>query len=264
MVGGRLAPRAAGVRTIFYLASSVVPGSAASRPDLVEADLAALAALVDALGERPVTVVVPSSGGTVYDPAAPPPYRETDPVAATTPYAHSRLAMERLVADHASRHPASAAVSLRISNAYGPGQRTGRGQGVVGSWLEAVAAGRTVTVYGDPATARDYVHVADVCHAFVRVHDLVEAGVPVPPVVNVASGEPVSLAELLAVVQAAVHPRVATVAWEARRSFDRSAVWLDPGLAATALGWRARVPLPEGVRSTWRALSAGHRSEPVA
>ena len=218
-------------------------------------DLAALEELLAAL-TGPVTVVIPSSGGTVYDPAGPPPYREGDPVIGSTAYAGSRLAMERAVLDRARTDRAITPVILRISNAYGPGQRTGRGQGVVAHWLEAVAQGRPIEVFGDPATARDYVHVADIAAAFVRVHELGSEGRPLPAVVNIASGVPVTLHDLLAVVREVVSPVEPEVRWHERRDFDRPAVWLDRSLAARSLDWEPRLTLAAGVADAWRAVRA--------
>ena len=42
--------------------------------------------------------------------------------------------------------PAGQAVALRVSNLYGPGQPVVSGQGVIGYWLRAAAAGRHLTV----------------------------------------------------------------------------------------------------------------------
>ena len=131
-------------------------------------------------------MVLVSSGGTVYDPAVPPPYPESAPTRPRTAYGRAKLALE------GQRSPAAGLpdwVTLWVANVYGPGQPAVSGQGVDGYWLRAAAEGEPLTVYGNPDSTRDYVYVGDVAEAMLATH---RAAVP-PPVVNVGSGEPTSL-----------------------------------------------------------------------
>ena len=59
---------------------------------------------------------------------------------------------------------------LRLSNVYGPGQRLGTGQGVVGYWFRALLDDDPIRLFGDPETIRDYVYVDDVAEAFRAAH----------------------------------------------------------------------------------------------
>jgi UDP-glucose 4-epimerase len=242
-------------RTVYFVAGSVTPSSAERYPDRVAAHLASFRALLDFLagsGIRP-TVVLASSGGTVYDENIPPPYAETSAVAPSSAYGRAKLAMER---ELLARGDDITGVVLRLANVYGPGQRVGTGQGVVAYWLDAVAGGRPLVVYGDPGTTRDYVYVDDVVDAMVRIH---RAG-PLPDVLNIGSGVPTSLSELLATVEKAVSGHLAghtvDVRFERHRWFDRRDVWLDTGLAARTLHWHARTGLDDGIARTWRATCA--------
>jgi UDP-glucose 4-epimerase len=244
---GTADPRLARARTVFWLASSVNPALAEAHPERVRADLAAFRALLRAARRlpRPPRVVLLSSGGAVYDPAAPPPYRETSPTGPRGAYGRVKLAMEDALAD--SGLPGTA---LRVSNLYGPGQPAASGQGVVGHWLRAAAAGRNLTVYGDPGTTRDYVYAADVAGALLAVH----AAPAVPPVVNLGSGRPTSLRELAELLLAAIGDPALRLELHPARGFDVPHTWLDVGLAASALGWTATTPLEAGLARCWGAV----------
>nr|AJD20011.1 UDP-glucose 4-epimerase [uncultured bacterium] len=234
---------------VFYTASRINPAIADREPALVGEDHARFVRLLDGLaaaGHRP-TVVLTSSGGTVYDPATRPPYGEHSPTRTSSAYGRAKLRLEQeLLARAGEVRP----VILRLANVYGPDQRLGTGQGVLGHWLEAAAAERALQVYGDLGTVRDYVHVDDVVRLMHRVDRAGREGRHLPPVINVGSGVPTTLAELLTVTLRVV-ARSVTLRVQPSRSFDRTSVWLDTGLARRVLGWRASVTLPEGVAASW-------------
>lgn len=229
-VGGDDAPD-----VVYYLASAANPATAETRPDLLEDEAASFDAFLGALSRLPDRphVVFPSSGGTVYDTDVPPPYKETSPTNPRGRYGRSRLEMERRLLD------AGPATVLRISNVYGPGQRTGSGQGVVAHWVEAVRTGQPIRLFGSPDATRDFVHIEDVARAALAVTP------DSPPVVNIGSGVATSLgslADLLTELAGGVE-----VEREPDRGFDVPHNWLDVTLAREALGWAPTVTLREGL-----------------
>lgn len=241
---------------VFYAAGSITPALAASEPERIGLDAAALAAALDECGRggRRPTFVLLSSGGTVYRAAAEPPYDETSPVGPTGEYGRAKLASERAVL---AASDVVRPLILRLSNVYGPGQRARGGLGVVPHWLEAAAAGEPLHVFGDPAARRDYVYVGDVTTALLNVwrrqHDDRARTALDGRVLNLGAGRPTSLDELLAVVTATVAHAPAVIR-SARRAFDRRDVWLDVRRAGQVLGWRPVTSLPTGVGRTWAAL----------
>jgi UDP-glucose 4-epimerase len=238
-------------RTVYWLASSVNPALAEADPERVLADREAFAALLRAVRvlPEPPRVVLLSSGGTVYDPADPPPYQESSATAPRGAYGRAKLDLEADL--RASGVPG---VAVRPSNVYGPGQPAGPGQGVVAHWLRAAARGEHLTVYGEPESTRDYVFVDDMVRALLALD--VHVG-PVPPVVNVGSGDPTSLKELADTVLEVVGDPALRWEREDARGFDVPHTWLDVALARDALGWRPSTPLRDGLASAWRSVRCG-------
>ncbi|MFJ6696948.1 NAD-dependent epimerase/dehydratase family protein [Streptomyces sp. NPDC091272] len=248
VTGGRAAPGLAAADVVYFLAAGLSPVLAEQRPDLVEAERALLAQVLEALsaqGRRPVLVLA-SSGGSVYAPEIAPPYREATPTRPDSAYGHAKLRLENELAQYAD---AVRAVVARLSNVYGPGQRAARGFGVLPHWLSAAARGEPVRVFGDPHVVRDYVHVDDVTRLLLTLRRGAHGG-RLPAVVNVGSGAPTSLSGLLDIVSTVTGGSVA-VRWERGRSFDHRGNWLDVSRARAELGWQATVPLAEGVRQCW-------------
>ncbi|HEX5404371.1 MAG TPA: NAD-dependent epimerase/dehydratase family protein [Pseudonocardiaceae bacterium] len=246
---------------LFYLATSVSPGTAEQRPDLVASDQELFATLVDRLAEevRPPFVVLAGTGGYVYDPASPLPFGEESPVAPRTAYGRAKIDLERALADRAAKVPG---ISLRLSTVYGPGQRLRTGQGVIAHWFTAAASGRPLRLFGDPATLRDYVYIDDVVAALARVGEVGRSGAELPEVINIGSGRPTQLGELLDLVVATV-PGPVEVERLPGRGFDHYDAVLDIQLAAEVVGWRPETSLPAGLAKTWWALSADEPPAPT-
>jgi UDP-glucose 4-epimerase len=237
-------------QTVFYLATSINMAIAEQHPELVRADARAFESLLDSLsglGHRP-RVVLTSSGGAVYDPSAAPPYREDDVPGPTSAYGKAKLAMERQLCRRAGDvQPAI----LRLANVYGPGQRLGTGQGVIGHWLDAVERGKPITVFGQSRSVRDYVYVADVATAMLAVHRWDGTGSE-PLVLNVGSGVGTSLADLLDVLRGVVTDRPVRVVRLPGRPFDDRRSWLDVDRARRLLAWRPTTGLAAGIEASWR------------
>jgi UDP-glucose 4-epimerase len=248
---GCLAPELEASDTLYWRCTSVNPAVAEERPDLVAYDHDQFTALLRGLElvrDAP-RVVLLSSGGTVYDPASGPPYREDSPVGGTTAYARAKLELERAL--HSADLPAAAKVVVRAANAYGPGQPARRGQGVIAHWLNAARRGDPLVLLGERDTVRDFVHIDDLVDAMVRLDAC--AGGP-PPILNVGSGARTSLGDLAEIVLRVVDDPALTFEVRPARPFDRPSTWLDIGLAARTLGWRPRTPMTDGVASAWRHL----------
>lgn len=232
----------AAATAVVYLASRINPAIAERDPAAAETHVATVRSLLAALEGSGTRVVYPSSGGTVYDTDREPPYAETSPLKPIGRFGATKVEVERLL----SRASGVRCVAMRISNAYGPGQRTGTGLGVIAHWLAAAAEGEPLRMFGAPATSRDFVYVDDVCDAFLRV---VSSDDP-PPVVNIGSGRPTTLGELAEIVDDVVGG-VETVL-EPDRGFDVARSWLDVGLATESLGWKPRTGLRDGIARTWQ------------
>jgi UDP-glucose 4-epimerase len=237
--------------TVCYLASRINPAIAERDPAAADRHLETLEGLLRALRGSGKRMIYPSSGGTVYDTDLDPPYAETSPLRPIGRFGSTKVAAERLLSDASGIE----SVAMRISNAYGPGQPTGKGLGVIAHWLAAAAESEPIRVFGAPETTRDFIYVDDVCDAFLRV---ISSEGP-PSEVNIGSGVPTSLAEAAEIVSEVVGG--IEIVREPDRGFDVSRSWLDISLARQALAWQPSIQLRDGITRTWK-YTRQHR--PVA
>jgi UDP-glucose 4-epimerase len=250
--GTRLDPALRRCDAVFYLASRISPAIAQNEPERAAQEIASFRTFLNLLRENPrrPVVTLAASGGTVYESRCEPPYDERSPVGPSNTYGKAKLEQEEALA---AASDWLAPVLLRLSNAYGPGQSTAAGYGVIGHWMQALLAGEQLRILGDGGSSRDYIHVDDVANSMLavlrRADELRTAGRTT--VLNIGSGEPTSLDDLHKLLETTVG-RPVPVEREPARPFDRRDVWLDIRRAAEVLGWRPEIGLAEGLADTWR------------
>ena len=231
----------------FHLAAQADVVTSVDRP-VYDAEVNVLGTLrvLEAAGTR-TQVVFSSTGGAIYGECERP-ATEDDPRRPLSPYGTSKLAGEEYLATW-NRLYGTAHVALRLANVYGPRQEAGLEGGVVAIFLERMARADETLIFGDGLQARDFVSVADVVEALLVAPG--HAG----GVFNVGTGIATSVVELHALCRlVSGSEREATFA-DARPGEVRRSV-LDPGFAKRELGWRARVGLEDGLRTTWGWLTA--------
>lgn len=146
--------------------------------------------------------------------------------------------------------------SAMPTNLYGPGdnyhlQNSHVLPALIRKFHEAKVAGRPeVTAWGTGSPRREFLHVddlADACAFLLRR--------PNPPdLINVGTGTDVTIRELTEIV-AAVVGFTGRIVWDASKPDGTPRKLMDVG-KLTALGWRARTALRDGVAATYASFLA--------
>jgi UDP-glucose 4-epimerase len=186
-------------------------------------------------------VVLASTAAAYGDPEQLP-TAEDATIAPLSPYGTSKAAAEWYLGQYSRLHGIST-LALRMANVYGPRQDPHGEAGVVAIFCGLAAAGQRATIFGDGHQTRDYVYVGDVARAW-----LAAAESDVEGALNVSTGTETSLLELARTLELdydLAPGRPGEIAHSA----------LDPSAIAAALGWRAEVPLREGLQQTLGAVA---------
>jgi UDP-glucose 4-epimerase len=254
---GSLAAALNGVDHVVYALGSSSPVESDLDPaNDVELIVPPLIRLLELLRLRShVGITFLSSGGTVYGDKLTQPIAESEGARPISSYGIIKLTCENYVSMYADSHEIPAQI-LRIGNAYGPGQRPVRGQGLVAQLMLSATTGEPPPLFGSPEAVRDYVYIDDIARA---VADLV-CTPAVPRVVNIGSGRGYSVRQVVELVEE-VTGRELTVRPQPSRACDVRANVLD----ITRL--RATVPfepleLRAGIERTWKATLDGDLPEP--
>ncbi len=162
-------------------------------------------------------------------------------------YAASKVAQEHYATAWV-RQAGARAIGLRYHNVYGPGMpRDTPYSGVAAIFRSALEAGRAPRVFEDGGQMRDFVHVSDVARANVLSLDAVLGREPESSsAYNVGSGTPIPIRRVAEVLSQAADGPLPEITGEYRPGDVRHIV-ASPELAATDLGFRARVTPDEGI-----------------
>ncbi|HEX4116417.1 MAG TPA: NAD-dependent epimerase/dehydratase family protein [Solirubrobacteraceae bacterium] len=201
--------------------------------------------VVDAATKLGASVSFTSTGGALYGDDVPMPTDESNIPAPLAPYGASKLAGEAYVKTWSLSSGVPHAV-CRLGNVYGPRQSPHGEAGVVAIFSEHLHTGKTPKMFGHGTPTRDYVHVADVVAALIAANG--KRGT-----FNVATGVETDVLTLWNVLKAAAGSNVEPELAELRPGeLKRSC--LDTSHTASVLGWRAQVPVDQGLRDTYAAL----------
>jgi UDP-glucose 4-epimerase len=246
----RLRKAMEGADYVFHFAWTTVPQTSNENPEWdVQSNVVGSLALLETCCDAGVRrVIFASSGGTVYGGTSRELWKESSPTEPICSYGITKLAVEKYLALYRRTRGLDYRV-LRISNAYGEGQRVDRPQGLIAVALEKAAAGEAIEVWGDGSVIRDYVYVGDIAECCVKacVSDVDEYS---PRTFNVSTGVGHSVREVIAAIER-VSGRHVNTTYGTSRSCDADRVVLSNRLALERLDWAPRTTLVEGLARTW-------------
>lgn len=202
--------------------------------------------LMEAMRDVGVRRVVLISSGAVYGDQQEQPLGETAIPDPSSPYAVSKLAAEYYVRTIGNLWGIET-VSLRVFNAYGPGQHLPASHPpVIMNLLRQSTRGGTIVVHGDGEQTRDYVYVDDVVSAMI-------AAATAPglnsQVINIGGGAETSVRDLVRLVLELTGSSV-QVMYNPRTDPGVSRMWADLALAREKLNYSPHISLADGLRLT--------------
>jgi len=191
----------------------------------------------------------------IYPRLAPQPLAEsallTGPLEPTNQwYAVAKIAGIKMCQAYARQYGFNA-ISVMPTNLYGPGdnfdlQNSHVLPALLRKFHTAKQAGDTeVTVWGSGTPRREFLYVDDLADALCFLMERYES----PEIINVGCGDDVTIAELAALVRDVVGFR-GTIVYDRSKPDGTPRKLLDVS-KCTALGWRARTKLADGIAATY-------------
>lgn len=192
-----------------------------------------------------VELVVAASSSSVYGNNANVPWQETNKdLQPLSPYGVTKLSTEYLGYTYFKNHQLPITM-LRYFNAYGEYNRPNM---VPYIWTEQIMAGEPLRISGDGSRRRDYTYIGDIARGTVKALET-----PLGfEVLNMGHGSPLSLKELLDLLQKATGTKPEVIS---RPSHPASVeeTYADTNKAKKLLGWEPEVSHEEGIERlvTW-------------
>jgi UDP-glucose 4-epimerase len=235
------------VDCVYHLAARVLVAESVLYPREYNAvNVGGTVSLMEAMRDVGVRRVVLVSSGAVYGDQGDQPLDEDASPNPHSPYAVSKLSAEYYVRTIGDLW-AIETVSLRVFNAYGPGQNLPPSHPpVIPNFIRQAVRGGTLVVHSDGNQTRDYVFVEDVVNAMVAASTAQEVN---RLVLNVGSGAETSVRELANQVLKVTNSN-AEVMYNPRTDPGVSRMCASLALAKERLGYQPRISLAEGLRLT--------------
>lgn len=219
--------------------------------------------LVKAMQIAGLRKIVFSSSASVYGKPKYLPYDESHPCRPTNPYGKTKLQIEELLRNIASKDDSWSIICLRYFNPVGAHH-----SGLIGDnpngipnnlmpYISKVACGELpeLCVFGndyetkDGTGERDYIHIMDIAEGHMNAIYFLEKNLGWHAI-NLGKGISHSVMELVASFEK-VNSKIIPVKFLDRRSGDLAVYYAKPELAKTLLQWCAKRSLDEMCQSAW-------------
>jgi UDP-glucose 4-epimerase len=192
--------------------------------------------------------VLVSSGGTVYGNPVSLPIDENHPTNPVSPYGITKLAAEKYGLMYHRSHGLPIVI-VRPGNPYGPNQRGNLGQGFIGTAIFSVLSNKTIQIFGERGTLRDYIFVSDLAEGIVAALDYGSPGATYNIGMGIGLDNRSILDQLTVIANADGYDL--TVVNVPARPFDVSANVLSAARLTYVSRWRPRIDFQEGLAQTW-------------
>ena len=243
----RLDEAVRGIEAIFHEAAFVsVPQSMQEPQTCFDVNITGTSLLFEAARRAGVRRAVAASSAAVYGESDALPLAEETPLQPVSPYAVSKRVTE-MYAELFTGAFGFEVVALRYFNVYGPRQRPdSMYAAAVPIFARRILDGKPVTVFGDGGQTRDLINVRDVVRANLVASEHPDAA---GKVFNICTGVETRLLDLLDVMYEQF-PGAPEPVFGPPRPGDIYRSLGSPRKAAQVIGFRAEVPLVDGLKET--------------
>jgi len=248
--------------THIYLAAAKVGGIHANntyRADFIYQNLMMAANIIHAAHKNGARKLLFLGSSCIYPRLCPQPMKEehllTGELEPTNePYAIAKIAGLKICESYHRQYGCDF-VTAMPTNLFGPGdnydlQNSHVLPALLRKFHEAKERGNApVPVWGTGAARREFLHADDLADASLFIMDKISAGQVPGNLINVGSGQEVSIRALAELVQKTVG-HTGELVWDATKPDGTPRKLLDTS-RLTGLGWKSKITLAEGLRSTY-------------
>jgi UDP-glucuronate 4-epimerase len=230
-----------GYDAIINLAARAGVRPSVAKPEIyIETNVLGALNLLELARERGVPKFVLASTSSLYGESNPMPFREDANISRPlSPYASTKGAAEMLCHNYHHLHGLDVTI-LRYFTVYGP---AGRPDMSIFRFIQWIAEGRTLRLYGDGLQERDFTYIDDIARGTI-------AGTrPLGfEVINLGGDRPFKMNQVIELIEGYLEEKAIIDQMEVAPG-DIRATWADIRKAGELLDWSPQVPLEAGVKA---------------
>ena len=234
-----------GVNAVVHLAAQTSVPFSIKNPDLtLDVNVSGSLKLMNACTETGVKRFVFASSCAVYGDPETLPVKENSQVNPISPYAESKLTVERYCLDFYVKGNLEPVI-LRFFNVFGSRQGLSEYSGVITLFINRCKLGLPLVIYGDGSQSRDFINVSDVVEGILAA---VRCSGIEGYIFNIGSGKATSINELAKTVLDLTGKNLEIQHAEPRTG-DIKDSYADISNAKQLLGFKPQVNLREGLKT---------------
>ena len=169
-------------------------------------------------------------------------FTESDPLRTSSPYSASKAAADLLVTSYYRTFGLPVTIS-RSSNNYGPNQHPEK---LIPHMIACAVNNRPLPIYGNGKNVRDWIYVADHCHA---IDQILQKGKP-GEIYNVGANEEHDNLSLVCELCALLHKPESLISFVPDRKGHDLRYALNTKKIRTELGWQPETSFEKGLHET--------------
>lgn len=174
-------------------------------------------------------------------------FREDDPcLTPASPYAATKRMNELQLSTYRDLYGIGV-FALRFFTVYGPRQRPDM---AIAKFIDAIANDRSITLFGDGSSRRDYTFIDDIVSGVVAAIERVTPGAF--EIYNLGGTRTISLADLVEVIENVVGKK-ARIDRQPDQPGDVPITFANIDRARAALGYEPTTPIEIGIQKFWNA-----------
>jgi len=234
------------VDIIFHLGALIaIPYSYIRPREIIENNVLGTFNVLVAARENNVEKIIHTSTSEVYGTAQYVPVDEKHPLQGQSPYSASKIGADKIAESFFLSYNLPVA-TIRPFNTYGPRQSA---RAIVPTIITQALTGKMVSL-GSLYPRRDLTYVSDTVNAFIKI---AESPKSLGQVINIGSNFDISIGELAKKIVDIIDPNIEILSdkkRERRKGSEVECLRADNAKAQKLLGWKPKVSIDEGLKST--------------
>jgi UDP-glucose 4-epimerase len=228
---------------VFHLAAQTSVAYSIEYPQIdANTNVLGSISIIESCARNGVQKIIYFSTAAVYGKPEALPLVEEHPVRPLSAYGISKHTVEHYLEMY-SRQKHIKYCILRCSNVYGKRQNNAGEGGVITRFMQALLNNQVLYIHGDGEQTRDFIYVQDVVNAALKAIELEDNCI-----INISTGEPTSVNNLLSLLQK-VSGRSTVVKNVEERAGDIKHSVMDNKKARYILNWNLQYTLEQGIKS---------------
>jgi len=234
---------------VFHLASLIEAGESVKEPQkYFDYNVLGTLSVLEAMRENNIKTLLFSSSAAIYGEPLVVPITEDTRTLPINPYGVTKLAMEGLLRSYVASYGFTG-VALRYFNLYGPEEHHEPETHAIPRFINQLATGSEVTVWGDGGHQRDYVYISDIVSAHLLALEYAQKNAGAYHYFNLSTEQPASVLAIVHKLEAIMNT-TAQIKHHPDRPGDPRVLVANASKARSELGWNSKVSLDGGLAET--------------